>query len=574
MLRFHPRLVLLAIMLILCGGLASPTTAQEATPGEEDAALYDAVLAEQRDAVLAETVGKLSVYTIDAALDPGPVIPAADSASPVASPAASPPGAEGGPPEGGVLATVTGSLDLRYVNDTGSELSEINLRLYPNDERYGEGGLALENVTVGGQVVTPELSVTDTVATLSLGQPLAHGGTTEISMQFTTTVVQPQDFFSTMLAADPTLGTISLAHWYPILAGYDQETGWVLDPVSIHGDLVFSNTALYDVTVSTPGNVALATSGTLVSETGADTVLERRYITGPAREFTAIADNDFTSIEQEVDGTTVTVWYNPEHEAGAKAILSYGTAALRFFNERFGTYPFAALDLVETSMLGAGGIEYSQLIGLDTLLFEDPEVQMEQGLPEGLTEYITVHEVAHQWWYDLVGNNHYAHAFIDEGLSEASTIVYFDEVYGAEAAERVTLLQLSINYAYLYALSGDHAVDHPTNAFPDEQTYFISVYAKGGMGFLAIREQIGEEAFADGLRLYVEQMRFGVATPEDLLTAFEEASGQDLSDLWHAWFETAGDRVVIEVELDVEPEATPDASPEAATPVASGSDSR
>jgi aminopeptidase N len=325
----------------------------------------------------------------------------------------------------------------------------------------------------------------------------------------------------------------------------------------MHGDLVFSTTALYDVTLTAPEDVVLVTSGSMVGESASGNMVERGYVTGPAREFTVIADNDFASMSPEVDGTTVNVWFNQGREAGAEAILTYGAQALATFNELFGAYPFSELDLVEAQMGGPGGIEYSQLVGLDTSLFEDPGVLEEQGFPPHLPEYITAHEVAHQWWYGLVGNNHYESAFLDEGMAEASTIIYFEEQYDETAAQQQMLVNLSTGYAYQYAVAGDHVVDQPTDDFPDGGAYFGSVYAKAAMGFLAIREEVGAEAFAEGMQAYVDQMRFGVASPEDMRVALEEASGMDLEQLWNSWFETAGDRVNITIDLDVDDSATP-----------------
>lgn len=561
--RLSGLLSLIAVVAMLLFG-AIPSLAQgeplAASPAAEssDTSLYDAVLDDQREEIISETQGELSLYTINATIDPGAAIPTMDNASPVpVADAGAPAGPEGEPPSGEPLASASGSLELHFVNDTGSEITDLYLRLYPNDDRYGQGGIELENVTVDDQAVEPALSVSDTVAELPLAEPLGDGDTVAVSLDFTTTVVQGIDFYSTFLSAAPELGTVSFAHWYPIVAGYHAESGWVLDPVSMNGDLVYSSTALYDVTLTAPQDVSVVTTGSLVEESSAGDAVERTYVSGPAREFTVIVDDDFASMEQEVDGTTISVWYNPGREAGAEAILTYATQSLATFNELFGPYPFDSLDLVETQMLGPSGIEYSQLIGLDTTLFDPPGTLDQQGFPPGIVEYITAHEVAHQWWYGLVGSNNYAHAFLDEGLAEASTIMYFEHQYGEEMADLQTFLNHEVNYAYQIVLGGDHVINQPTDAFPDPNAYFILVYSKAALAFLDIREEIGADVFADALAAYADDLRFGVAEPEDLLSAFEEASGQNLEDLWNRWFETAGDRVVISVELDVDTSATP-----------------
>jgi hypothetical protein len=552
-----------ALALMLASATAVP--AQDATPEEPSvsginaADLYGAVLEDQRSSVVGETEGALSIYTIDATIDPGGILPggadAGTEAAPEASPA--PAGAEEAAPEMPRPATITGTLDLQFINDTGSELSELYLRLYANDERYTDGGIELGSVTLNGESVDPTLSVSDTVAELALTEPLGDTEPVDVSIEFTTTVIQSFDFLASSLNLVPETGTLSLAHWYPIVAGYDAESGWVLDPVSLHGDLVFSSTALYDATLTAPEEVTVVTSGSMIEESASNGSAERRFVTGPAREFTVMVDDDFQSISEEVDGTTVTVWFNMGREAGAEAILSYGVQSLTLFNGLFGTYPFSDLDIVESQMGGPGGIEFSQLIGIDTVLFESPEMMGQMGLPVGLAEYITAHEVAHQWWYGLVGNNHYAHAFLDEAMAETSTIIYFEEQYDAATAQQQLVANVSSFYAFQYGAAGDFTVNTPTNDFPDGFTYSGTVYAKGALGLLAIREAIGEEAFVEGLNAYVAHLRFGIATPDDLRMALEAASGQNLEALWTSWFETAGERVVITVELDAAPSASP-----------------
>ena len=64
-------------------------------------------------------------------------------------------------------------------------------------------------------------------------------------------------------------------------------------------------------------------------------------------------------------------------------------------------------------------------------------------------------------------------------------------------------------------------------------------YGKGALGFLAIRDQIGDAAFRDALAEYADSFRLGIAEPADLLAAFESASGQSLEALWSFWFESA-----------------------------------
>ena len=65
--------------------------------------------------------------------------------------------------------------------------------------------------------------------------------------------------------------------------------------------------------------------------------------------------------------------------------------------------------------------------------------------------------------------------------------------------------------------------------------YYRTVYGKGPAFLRALRQQIGDQAFFDALKLYYRRQRYRVATTQDLQRAFEAASGQDLSALFQKW---------------------------------------
>jgi aminopeptidase N len=122
-------------------------------------------------------------------------------------------------------------------------------------------------------------------------------------------------------------------------------------------------------------------------------------------------------------------------------------------------------------------------------------------------------------------------------MANYSSILYFEEQYGPEVAKQQADINLELPYLMMLFTDGDEIVDQPTDAFPNAGTYGTTIYGKGALGFQAIHEEIGDDAFYAGLKAYVEQERFGVALPEDLKGAFEQASGKDLTELWHHWFQ-------------------------------------
>jgi aminopeptidase N len=358
-----------------------------------------------------------------------------------------------------------------------------------------------------------------------------------VTLDFSTTVpVQPRQSYG-IFAIQPGSGTWALAHWFPLLAGVDA-SGWNLDPVSVNGDPIFSNAALFDVSLTAPAEMTLVTSGHLTASARSAGNVRWHFIAGPVRDFTIVADDDFTFTSRQVGATVVTSFYHPDDAAAGTMVLAYAVRAMTLFSRLYGTYPFQELNLVEVSLHGAAGVEFPKLLFVGDNLYasslaDDPHY----------LEFVTAHEVAHQWWYGVVGNNQYVHAFLDEGLAEYdSTMVYFTHEYGASLGGQQFDRSIKLWYFNTLFSSGDLIVDEPTDEFPNEGAYGAIVYAKGALGFDAIHRAIGDDAFSQGLRAYYERHKFGIATPIDLRTSFEEASGKNLGELWRHWFQTADGR--------------------------------
>jgi len=234
-----------------------------------------------------------------------------------------------------------------------------------------------------------------------------------------------------------------------------------------------------------------------------------------------------------VEGTTVTSWYQPGREAAGDAAADWAAQALALFNELLGEYPYRQLQLVQVEIFGAAGVEFPQLIYIGSSYYDRA---VNRGEPSSF-EFTVAHEVVHQWFYGIVGNNQYAHAFIDEGLTNyLSSQVYFAHTQGPGSAARVVNAYLVGPFERDVRAGNDQIVDRPTDDF-SQQGYIMAAYSKAPLGFAAIHDAMGDEAFFGALRAYVHDFRFRVATPDDLCAAFDGASDADVREIWAHWFE-------------------------------------
>jgi len=425
-------------------------------------------------------------------------------------------------------STIAGSLIVDFPNQTGMTLEAVPFRLYPNAEYYGEGQTLIERALVDGIEVEPRFDLSGTVLFVDLPEPLVPEAPTTISLDFTT--VAPRDASGSfgILSHDLTAQRFVLADWYPIVAGWDK-TGWRLEPPTEQGDPTFSVTSLYELHLIVPATYEVIASGD-ETRLGDGSI---RIDSGPVREFALVAAQGLETLSARAGATTVSLHIAQEHRETGQHLLRTAVAALDFYGDLLGAYPFGELDIVETDLSLAYGVSWSGIVFLD-------RTQIGYA-PDNLSalDFTIFHELGHQWWGATVGANSNDHTFMVEGLTNATALLAQAAVQGADAAENSLFAWMVSPYLNMLAGTGDGVAD--VSIFDRSATAPLSTlaYGKGGLGFLAIRDQIGDTAFRAALADYAETFRLGIAEPSDLRDAFETASGQSLQELWTFWFESA-----------------------------------
>jgi len=396
---------------------------------------------------------------------------------------------------------------------------EIVFRLYPNLPRY-DSQMGIGPVWVEGERMPTSFRADRTSLVVPLIHPLRPGASITISMTFD--VQMPQDAGSYVLAGY-SQGIWIAADGYPLLAVHDG-TAWYEETAPPHGDPVFADAALYEVNLTLPPTLTLATTGAVIGQ--AENAAGQRVYQiagGPLREFTWLASADYRVAETTAYGAKVRSYYLAADEAAGKSALNQAAAALRIYADAFGPYPFGEMAVAEAP-LRYYGMEYPglNLIGLD--LYRDKRSEMEARV---------VHEIAHQWWYAQVGSNQVNTPWLDEGLAEHSTASYYREVYGEGWATTLSNQRWLEPYQTAIDNGYDAVVNQPASAFGGE--YEVMVYGKAALFFDSVRDHLGDETYHAALREYTRRFQWRIATPEDLLQVFESVSGQELDGLYQRW---------------------------------------
>ncbi len=422
---------------------------------------------------------------------------------------------------------VVGHQQVTVPNRTGVDLSEVVFRLYPNLPQYG-GQMSVGPVWVDGQRGTSEIRASDTSLVVPLPRPLGPEASTTISMTFSIHIPEPARDYVLFGYSE---GIWSLPDAYPILAVHEgsldttsPNPGWLEDVAPAHGDAVFADAALYNVSLTLPPTLTLAATGTVVTATetvGGQQVYQ--IAGGPLREFSWLASSSFSEATTTAHGVTVRSYYLPGDEAAGQAALNAAAASLRIYSDAFGPYPFPEMVVAEAP-LSYYGMEYPglNLIGME--LYRSLRNEMEMRV---------AHEIAHQWWYSQVGSDQVNAPWLDEGLAEYSTATYYAQVYGPARVNTLINQRWLVPYQAAVEDGLDAVVNQPAAAFGSE--YEVIVYAKAALFFDALNREVGAETYQAILRQYLERYRWRVSTPGGFLAVAEAASGQDLDPLYNRW---------------------------------------
>lgn len=437
---------------------------------------------------------------------------------------------------------LAGALVLDWRNTTGQAQRSLYFRLYPNAPHYGDGATKVTEVSIDGRAVDARLWSDQTVLQLDVGKEVGAGARAEIAMSFETTIPATSRASFGILSGDLETGW-RLADWYPILASWEHNEGWFLDPPTRFGDPTFADSAFYVLELTAPDDYQVLGSGMTVDETihGSTDQVTLTIKTAPGRDLTLSLLPDaragmIGTRERNIGGFTVRVSV-PQEEAIpglGDAIIDIAEETLPLYESWLGEYPDRELDITTAPLGGASGVAWHGVVWLDIQSIL-PDGQLSSRSLDAL-RFVLGHELAHQWIAGIVGSNNNDHGFMSEGLANIVALLAIREVYGVDEAERVLRAQVVAGYLAMLESGEDGVADAAIANDSDIGARAQLVYGKGALGLEAIRQTIGNQVFLEALAAYAIECRFRVSDPDDLHHAFEEAAGTNLDSLWSFWF--------------------------------------
>ncbi len=419
------------------------------------------------------------------------------------------------------LVHVDGQETVHYTNREDAPLTEIQMRLFSNT--LG-GQMTVANVVVDDAEVETELQMNDSLLIVYLNEPLAVSASALISMDFAIEV--PTDVELNYGVQASYNGVLTLAHAYPMIAVYNEE-GWNAEIPPQSGDVTFADMSFFYVTVTAPDDVTIVASG----EESAPVVDARSQsvlvAAGPARDFFVAASRDYEVISTSVGGVTINSYAPKSNREGSQIALDVAARAIETFSDLFTPYPYSELDIVSTPTL-ALGVEYPGAVAIADRLYTD---EYYAGRTADFRESTVAHEVGHQWFYNLIGNDQLDEPWLDESLAQFATWEYYRVNYGASAANG---FESGLRSRWSRVENNPVAIAQPVAAFTGSE-YSAIVYGRGPLFFGALRTEIGEENFSAFIKEYSLTFSWGIATTEGLRALAEQHCACDLGALFDEW---------------------------------------
>lgn len=394
----------------------------------------------------------------------------------------------------------TGHQRVTFRNASDRPLHEVYVRLWGNgDDKCGTPGkpspIRLTKVS-GGTV--GQLTVNCTALRISLPKPLARGERTAVAFDVSITVPERNARFGREGAFR------FLGNALPVLAVHDAK-GWHLDPYVATGESFYALASDFRARIDHPAALKVPATGRTWTSPGKPGRTVTHSVAHRVRDFAWAAGPFRTATETSPGGVRVKSYWAPNTPAaGVRLNRKDGVAAVDRFGKEFGRYPYDEIDLVMTKEFG-GGMEYPGLVLLGTT---------EEGSA-------VVHEVAHQWWYGIVGNDEYGAPWLDESFAQYANAHFYgwdtSDCWSDDWPSESTALTNSMAY------------------WAKHRDEYHLVYTAGPCALARLEDTLGADTMARLLKQYARDHWYGLSTTVDFKKAAQSMTDKDLGPFWERY---------------------------------------
>lgn len=421
--------------------------------------------------------------------------------------------------------SLSGIMNITIVNETDESIDKVCIRNYAASileiKNKGQSEISSVMNTVTEEVYTLDVKEDSSVVYVNLNTPLEPNENLTISVRFSTDI--PKQDYRFGYHQDGDNYSFLLTYCFPVLAMYE-DGSWLEYPYISYAESNFHTPADYKIEFKLPEEYTIVATG--------DELIENNvaYITAEnIRDFACVVSN-YMNVDTIVANDTEVNLYSLDYknlEGYNEISLLAGKDSIELMETLVGEYPYKELDIVQCFYPSA--MEYPGLV-----LVGYPDVKS----PDSIGEYAhynevcsrVAHEVAHQWFYAVVGNNCYEEAWLDEGFSE-----YFETViYPLSGCESVKMAaqhdKTSSNWGYQTEEENDKFMSGYAEQRPQEQMINLSyedyekelysqyVYDGSTLFLHELRKEMGDGIFFRMLQSYYKIGYMKEVTTKDFIS--------------------------------------------------------
>jgi hypothetical protein len=372
------------------------------------------------------------------------------------------------------------------------------------------------------------------LAAATLVDAVEPGGTMQLRVEWTGRF--PRNFDRTGAIGN----YFFVSQWFPKL-GVFEAGGWNARQFFANSEF-YSDFGTYDVRMTVPAGWMVGATGIEQSRTDAGGKTTHRYVQDDVHDFAWTTSPDFIEKRQQFElpgraPVQLRLLLQPEHEHLADRHFAAAAAALKYYGEWYGAYPYPTLTIVDPAFQSdSAGMEYPTIFTAGTRWLS----------PRGTNdpEYVVLHEAGHQFWYGLVANNEVEFAWLDEGINEYSDSrvqdialqpnFFLERFFGDFIPWQyrdIPLKRTDTNYLSTYRRNPDRdSLSVPTaSLWPG--THQNMSYHKAALMLHTLERMHTWEVMQRVLSIFFARSKFGHPRPEEFFAILDQVTGKD-----HAWF--------------------------------------
>jgi hypothetical protein len=405
--------------------------------------------------------------------------------------------------------------NITYPNRTNTKLDFLTLAVAPNvlPNCFDLTQLAVNSIPVTSYKLEKQRLA------IQLSDPLEPDSALQLTLRYTLSLPyldQSNNINSPVFGYTDVQA--NLINWYPFVVPF-MNGRWVLHDPWWYGEYLVYPKADYIVNLLFVGGKdvpVVAASGS------AEKIVDiTRYTLEDGRAFALSISPNFEVSSVKVGETTVSSFYLPAYREAGTAAMEASAQSIELFSEQFGAFPHSTYSIVQASL--SESRESSGLSFISRNFY-----QLYDGTPNNHLTYVSVHSVAHQWWFDQVGNDPAMEPWLDESLATYSEQLYFEHIHSdllaAWRADRVDFFrpQGEIDTAIYDNINHD--------------IYKQAVYFNGVLFLEDLRQRVGDETFLAFIQDYYIQNRGNIATSNDFFRILDEHTDVNYSDIVQMYF--------------------------------------